>query len=195
MIDHAGNIKGLLGRYPRPGYTEMNGSRGTIARWAKAKWQGEAEVRYCSDEALLKNGIADEIFPIEHISEDGCWAAERVDLPIGRIEYVNEFRPANASIMHKTRDYYGAVVMNHIVDFVRAVRGEAESEYTAQDAIMAMMMEVAVRESAMRNGERLALPLTGELVSEEDMLAKLQEKHGVEPLDIEAMLGLKVPRP
>ena len=195
VIDHAGNIKGLLGRYPRPGYTEMDGSRGAIACWAKAKWQGEAEVRYCSDEALLRNGIADEIYPIEHISEGDCWAAERVGLPIGRVEYVNPYRPANSSAMHATRDYYGAVVMTHIVDFVQAICGESESEYTAQDAMMAMMMEAAVRESAMRNGERLALPLTGELESEQAALAALREKHGVDPLDVEAMLGVKVPRP
>ena len=195
IIDHAGNIKGLLGRYPRPGYTEMNGSRGTIARWAKAKWQGEAEVRYCSDEALLRDGIADEIFPIEHRIEDGCWTAEYVDLPIGRVEYVNPFRPGDASAIHGTRDYYAAAVMSHIVDFALAVRGEAESEYTAEDAVMAMMMEVAVRESAMRNGERMALPLSGELKSETDALAALREKHGVDPLDVEAMLGVAAPRP
>ena len=195
VIDHAGNIKCLLGRYPRPGYTEMNGSRGTIARWATDNWHGAAEVRYCSDEALLKDGIADEIYPIEHIADGDCWAAERVDLPIGRVEYVNPFRPANTPAMHATRDYYAAVIMTHIVDFARAVRQEAESEYTAQDAMMAMMMEAAVRESVMRNGERLALPLTGELESEAAALAALREKHGVDPLDVEAMLALKVPQP
>ena len=32
VTDMAGNIKGMLGRYPRPGYTELNGARGTIVR-------------------------------------------------------------------------------------------------------------------------------------------------------------------
>ena len=195
VVDHSGNIKCQLGRLPRPGYTEMNGSRGTIARWATANWFAAAEVRYCSDEALLKDGIADEIYPIEHVADGNCWAAEFVDLPIGRVEYVNPFRPANTPAMHAVRDYYAAVVMTHIVDFVRAVRGEAESEYTEQDALMAMMMDVAVRESAHRKGERLALPLTGDLEVEAVALAELQKKTGVNPLDIEAMLAVNVPPP
>jgi hypothetical protein len=195
VVDHAANIKCLLGRLPRPGYTEMNGSRGTIARLATTNWFAEAEVRYCSDQALRRDGIADEIYPIQHTSENGCWATEFVDLPIGRIEYLNSFRPTNTPAMHAARDYYAAVVMTHIVDFVRAVRGEAESEYMPQDALMATMMDVAVRESAMRNGERLALPLDGDLAADEIELDALREKHGVDPLDIEAMLDVSVPPP
>lgn len=34
VIDQAANIKGLLGRYPRPGYTEIDGACGTIVRQA-----------------------------------------------------------------------------------------------------------------------------------------------------------------
>ena len=34
VIDHAGNIKSMLGRYPRPGYTELAGSRGAIVQQA-----------------------------------------------------------------------------------------------------------------------------------------------------------------
>ena len=71
----------------------------------------------------------------------------------------------------------------------------AQSEYTDQDALMAMEMEVGVRESALRNGELLKLPLEGDLESEEKVRAALREKHGVDPLDIEGMIGVKVPRP
>lgn len=195
VIDHAGNIKGMLGRYWRPGYTELNGARGTIARFATRNWHGDAEVRYCSDEALLDGAVADHVFPIEHISEDGCWASERVDLPIGRVEYVNPYRPANTPAMHATRDYYAAAVMAHIVDFVQAVHGEVPSQYTSEDAMMAMMMEVATRESGIRDGQRLALPLGGELESEQRIRGELKERHGVDPLDVEGMLAVAVPRP
>ncbi len=195
VIDHAGNIKGMLGRMPRPGYTELDGARGSIVRYATSQWHGEAEVRYCSDEALLNGAVADQVFPIEHLSENGCWTAERVDLPIGRAEYVNPYRPANTPAMHATRDYYAAAVMTHIVDFVQAVRGVAPSQYTSQDAMMAMMMEVATRESALQEGRRIALPLSGELESEQKIRVELRQKHGVDPLDVEAMLAVAVPRP
>jgi predicted dehydrogenase len=71
VTDLAGNIKGMLGRYPRPGYTEIDGARGAIVRQATRPWHGEAEVRYCSDAALRQGGVADEIYPIVHVSEGG----------------------------------------------------------------------------------------------------------------------------
>ncbi len=201
VIDMAANIKGLLGRYPRPGYTELDGARGSIVRQAthqsdpKRAWHGEAEVRYCSDEALNSRAIADEVYPVEHIVENGDWASTRVDLPIGRVEYVNPFRLPSEANTHSTRDYYAAAVMGHVADFAEAVRGVAVSEYNAEDAVMAMMMEVATRESALRNGERLSLPLSGELESEEKTRHNLKNKHGVDPMDVEGMLAVSVPRP
>ena len=191
VTDMAGNIKGMLGRYPRPGYTELNGARGTIVRYATQNWHGEAEVRYCSDQALQNGAVADQIFPIQHLIEGDQWVADRVELPSGPVEYVNPYRPQE----NHRRDYYFAAIMDHIVDFARAVRGEAQSEYTDEDAAMAMMMEVATRESALRQGERLQLPLTGELESEQRIRQALKQKHGIDPLDVEGMLAVAVPRP
>ncbi len=201
VIDMAANVKGLLGRYPRPGYTEIDGARGAIVRQATDQsnparaWHADAEVRYCSDAALNSKAIADRIYPIQHITEDGCWVATRVDLPIGRVEYVNPYRIPPGLNPHATRDYYGAAIVDHLVDFVRAVRGVAASEYTDEDARMAMMMEVATRESALRQGAPVTLPLSGDLASEEQVRAELKAKHGVDPLDIEGMLDLSLPRP
>ena len=200
VTDIAGNIKGMLGRYPRPGYTEIDGARGTIVRQAvhSRPWYGEAEVRYCSDDALQHGGIADEIFPVVHVSEDNNWASSYVDLPEGRVEYVNPLRPTRAEKdlrEHYGRDFYGAAVMGHIVDFALAIRGDAESEYTAADAEMAMMMEVAGRESALRGGDRVELPLQRELGSEKAGREALTEKYGVDPLDVEAMLAISYPQP
>jgi predicted dehydrogenase len=194
VVDMAGNIKGMLGRYPRPGYTEIDGQRGSIVQKATQNWQGESEVRYCSDEALRNGARADQVFPIVHVSEKGCWASSRVDLPIGRVEYVNPHRHDRGSGFHR-RDFYGPAVMGHVVDFARAIREGTPSEYTEVDALMAMMMEVAARESALRGGERLSLPLTGDLEIERQARASFKEKHGVDPLDVEGMLALSFPRP
>lgn len=202
VIDQAANIKGLLGRYPRPGYTEIDGARGTIVRQATDQsnpnrhWQATAEVRYCSDAVLNTKAAADQIFPIQHHGEDGWWISTYVDLPLGRVEYRNLFpKPAAGEKLHETRDYYNAAIMDHIVDFAQAVRGVKPSEYTDRDALMAMMMEVGCRESAIQHGQRLALPLTGDLESEAEVRAALSAKHGVDPMDIEGMLERAIPRP
>lgn len=202
VIDQAANIKGLLGRYPRPGHTEIDGARGAIVRTASEQsnpqrtWHAEAEVRYCSDEVLTTQAKADQIFPIQHETDDGWWIATYVDLPVGRVEYKNPFpHPGLAGITHASRDYYTTAIMDHIVDFAQAVRGVKASEYTDEDALMAMMMEVGCRESALQNGAKLALPLGGELTSEQQLRAALQEKNGVDPMDIEGMLERAIPRP
>jgi len=201
VVDMAANIKGLLGRYPRPGYTEIDGTRGSIARTATHQsdpnraWHGEAEVRYCSDEALNTKAIADSVYPIEHVTEDGWWVSTYVDLPIGRVEYKNPYRATDPGARHATRDYYTASIMDHIVDFAGAVRGVRKSEYTDEDAMMAMMMEVGTRESSLADGALIQLPLVGELESESLVRRQLQEKNGIDPMDIEGMLETSIPRP
>jgi len=198
VVDLAGNIKGMLGRYPRPGYTELDGARGTIVRQATRPWHGEAEVRSCSDEALMSGGVADQVFPIVHVAEGGVWASIHVDLPIGRVEYVNPYRPSEhptLNLGHYDRDYYGAAIMAHLVDFAQAVSGVAPSEYTEQDALMAMMMEAAARQSVLNGGETVPLPVAGEVEADRRELASLAAKYGVDPLDVEAMLGISYPKP
>ncbi len=202
VIDLAGNIKGLLGRMPRPGYTEYDGERGAIVRMAtdqsnpRRPWSSEAEVRYTSDEALATKAAADEIYPIVHEAENDIWTRTYVDLPIGRVEYVNPYHMTpDTNVNHAHRNYYSVAIADHLIDFAETVRGVRQSEYTDQDALKAMEMEVAVRESALRNGELIHLPLEGELESEEKMRAELRAKHGVDPLDVEGMIGVKVPRP
>lgn len=202
VIDQAANIKGLLGRYPRPGYTEIDGARGTIVRTATEQsnpdraWHAEAEVRYCSDAVLTTQAKADQIFPIQHLADEGWWLSTYVDLPIGRVEYKNPFPyPGTEGNTHASRDYYTAAIMDHIVDFAQAVRGVKPSEYTDEDAMMAMMMEVSCRESELLDGAKLALPLTGELASETKVRDALKAKNGVDPMDIEGMLERAIPRP
>jgi len=193
VIDHAGNIKSMLGRYPRPGYTELAGGRGAIVQQAGADWHGVGEVRYCTDVALQKGGRADLVYPIVHVGDGRDWLSSHVDLPPGRIEYQNPYR-LGARAYHR-RNYYSAAVIGHIVDFAAAVRGVGESEYSDEDALMAMMMEVATRESALQEGRRLPLPLTGELESEVALRAELRQRYGVDPMDVEGMLAISYARP
>lgn len=192
VTDLAGNIKGMLGRYPRPGYTELAGARGAIVREATRQWHGEAEVRYCSDEALRNGARHDLTFPITQVVEDGQWICDRVELPSGVVECPNP-RPLAA---RHARPYYLASVASHVTDFAAELRGADHCLFTPEDAVMSMEMEVGCRESALREGARLSLPLPDlDIEAEALTRAELRRKHGADPHDAEAMLSIMVPRP
>jgi hypothetical protein len=94
-----------------------------------------------------------------------------------------------------SRDWYGVAVMDHVVDFVLAVRGLRASEFTDEDALMSDMMEIGARESALQEGRRIRLPVQGDLESDALERARQQARFGVDPLDVEAMLSLSFPKP
>lgn len=205
VVDLAGNVKGNLGRHPRPGYTELAGARGTVVQTPAENWSGVAEVRICSDESLAVGGKADIICPVVHEEADGVWTRSTVELPDRTIEYVNPYRVPTRT----GRAFYGAAVAGHIVDFVMAVHrhnGSQEAaaelasrgwEYTDRDALAAMEMSQACDESELRGGEELALPLADdlELRSEEEQLALLRKEFGCDPMDVDAMLAVSYARP
>jgi hypothetical protein len=203
VVDLAANIKGCLGRHPRPGYTEIAGARGTVVQAATESWNGQGEVRVCSDNALANGGIADLIAPIVHEEEGGIWTRSAAQIERRTIEYVNPLRVPSST----HRNYYGAAVGSHIVDFARAVwrhRGSQEAaddlerqgfEYTDRDALMAMQMTEATRESQLRGGEELPLTDDAEFESEKMQLAELRKQYDRDPMDVEAMLAVSYPRP
>ena len=205
VVDLAGNVKGNLGRHPRPGYTELAGARGTVVQTPAENWTGVAEVRICSDESLAAGGKADIIGPVVHEQADDVWTRSTVEVPGRTIEYVNPYRVPTRT----GRPYYGAAVAGHIVDFVLAVHrhnGSQEAaaelasrgwEYTDRDALAAMEMSQACDESELRGGVELALPLAAdlELRSEEEQLALLRKQLGCDPMDVDAMLAVSYARP
>jgi len=203
VVDLAGNIKGNLGRYPRPGYTEVAGARGTVVQEATAQWTGRAEVQRCSDHALHNGGRADEVAPVVEEVVDDVWTRSYVDIAGHHLEYVNEYRVPAAN----QRAYYGPSVAGHIADFARAVwraRGSRQAaaeleaagfEYTDQEALAALHMDVGCHESLRRGGVEVDLPVSGDLESEQENEARFRATYGVDPLDVEGMLAYKHPRP
>lgn len=191
VMDHASNLKGLLGRHSRPGYTEWQGTRGTIVYAPSKPWEGTSEVRYCS--TAQGRGIHDQTFPIIDEYENGVWTSSYVDLPIGRIEHTNPFRPSE--LPPHINNWYGSPIMDHIVDFALSVRGLRNSEFDEQDALMSLMMETGAKESALNEGKRTKLPLKGE--SEVDMMTReaLTKQFKVDPFDVEGMLAISYPKP
>jgi predicted dehydrogenase len=194
IVDHAANIKGFLGRYSRPGYTEWQGERGTIIWRAVEMWTGGGEVRICSDEALANGaGRSDIENPIvTETDEEDRWIKTYVDLPSGRAVWENPIRLEDKT-PHPFSGYNSAIV-DHMLDFALTVRGIRESEFDGDDAVMSTMMEVAAKES-VRTGERIALPLDYVPESDQKVHANLQAEYGVDPLDVDAMLGVSFPTP
>jgi len=198
VADLSSNPKAVLGRHPRPGYTQIEGERGSIVWRAASRWngpyhQGEGEVRYCSDRALMDNGIADQVYPIICRQENEFSKSWYVNLPTGLYEYVNEFyRPYERATDYI--DFYHAATAEHLLEFAGVIRGQCVSDFSEDDAVMSMMMDVAIRESITRSGQQVPMPLTGVLPSEEQTREALRKSLGVDPMDIEAMLDLSVAR-
>jgi predicted dehydrogenase len=204
----SGHVKGHLGRHPRDGYTEWQGERGTLVyRAPGAYWGGEqAELRYVSDDKLAPaqeaagnlsgGGYTDVITPVERIADDrGHWMGDFADTPQGRIAYESPIGRQAGTGGQGERDWYGLAVMEHVIDFVLAVKGLRDSEFTDEDALMSDMMEVGARESALQEGRRIKLPLEGDLEADALTREQQQKQFGVDPLDVEAMLSVSFPRP
>ena len=203
----SGHVKGHLGRHPRPGYTEFQGERGTLVHRAPGYTPGgeQTELRYVSEARLAPaqeaannlwgGGYADIVTPVIHDSTGDIWAGMHADTLTGRVEYLNPLLPFARMGKIAGRDWYGVAVMDHVVDFVLAVKGLRDSEFTAEDALMSEMMEIGAHESALQEGRRIRLPLEGDIESDALTREVLRKQFGCDPLDVEAMLSLSFPRP
>jgi hypothetical protein len=203
----SGHVKGHLGRHPRPGYTEFQGERGTLVHRAPGvNWGNEqTELRFVSDAKLAPaqeaannlwgGGYPDVVTPVVHDTTGEVWTGMHADTPTGRIEYVSPLRTHVKCGKVNYRDWYGLAVMDHVVDFVLAVKGLRNSEFTAEDALMSEMMEIGAHESNLQEGRRIRLPLEGDLESDARTREAQKKQFGVDPLDVEAMLSVSFPRP
>ena len=81
------------------------------------------------------------------------------------------------------------------MDFALAVRGLKRPEFDDARALMSMMMEVAARESTLKDGAWVKLPLDSAAESDAMMKAKLEQELGTDPMDVEAMLAYKHDKP
>jgi len=204
----SGHVKGHLGRHPRPGYTEFQGERGTLVHRAgiSVGWgQEQNELRFVSDEKLAPaqeaagrltgGGYADVVTPVVHDTTGDVWTGMHADTPTGRIEYLSPLRTHLKCGKVNSRDWYGVAVMEHVVDFVLAVKDLRDSEFTAEDALMSEMMEIGAHESNLQEGRRIKLPIEGDLESDARTREAQKKQFGCDPLDVEAMLSVSFPRP
>lgn len=191
IADQAANIKGFLGRHPRPGYTEWQGSAGTLVSRGTTEMAALMELRICS---VDDSPWVDAVLPVVNECEKGQWARTYCEDPRCYLEYVNPLRTTEA-VEHVRSDFYGICVMEPIVDFALAVRRVKESEFDEKDALMSLMMEVGARESAVQQGALITLPIDGDPETDRAVRESLRGTIGVDPLDVDGMLSVSFPRP
>ncbi len=206
VTDLAGNIKGALGRYDRPGLMEIDGRHGTIVQEAAGHWTGRAEVRLVP-EARLRDGSGgysdshpvlyryrDAEGEVEeralHGRTDGLtWLGAHVELPHGRFEVQNEF--AALGVATTAQAAFAAVAR----DFALLVRVGQPDPFTPAMAVTSLAMELAAALSARRAGARVALDDPGIAALDAERLTALRALFGVDPLDRAAMAAHAFPKP
>jgi predicted dehydrogenase len=208
-IGGVGHGKGTLGRQPRPGHFELQGTRGTmISLTAGAVWASEqkCELRRCSDArfdgldgkaegpAWARPGIADEISSIQTDIVPGTHIRAWSQTPSGVIEHVTPFCSTVGAATGESPAVLTGV-MGHVIDFVQAVCGMSPGEFSSADAVMSQAMEVAADESARQGGKQIVPADLGDTESDHQSLREQQDRFGVDPLDVEAMLSISFPRP
>ena len=221
VIDQASNIKGLLGRQVRPGFTEWHGTKGTLiqqgsryvapdyaiydnngrvetGKGVHSDWT--AEIRKCEYNNSLE--FADDIRPgfpniiskVErYYNSDGAYAGVKAAIPGGEINYHNPLIMKNSGV-HYFKEY-GVCVAAHLLDFALKIRGLKEQEFNEDMALMSMMIEVGARESLLHGGAWTDLPLKETVETDTEILEKLKQTLGIDPMDIEAALAFKHDKP
>ena len=128
ITDLAGNIKGALGRYDRPGLMEIDGTHGAIVQEAVGHWTGRVEVRLVPEHRRLdgSGGYSDghpvlyryrdadgniEERALHGRTDDLVYLGAHAELPQGRFEVDNEFAsygvatPGQAAFAGVVRDF------------------------------------------------------------------------------------------
>jgi predicted dehydrogenase len=204
VTDLAGNIKSALGRCPRPGYLEIDGTLGTLVGQpyddAPAPWEGRAEVRLVAEEDYHRGGYA-QSYAIQRVTTVGhrvnisdrlphggefyklrCWLPDRL------LEYENPLH------RYGIVDGYLSAVGMSLLDFHRQVRQKAPPEFSNESAAGSAEIESAFARSAELGGARVELPFTEETAAERGLLRELRQQLGADPMDVDAMLDAVFPR-
>lgn len=206
VTDLAGNIKGALGRYDRPGLMEIDGTHGAIVQEATGHWSGKAEVRLVPEASLADgSGGYSESYPIVyryrdadgrtqtlsgHGKADGLvFLGAQVELPPGRFAVENEF--ASLGVATPGQAAFAGVVR----DFAHLVRRTGPDPFTTDMAVMSLQMDLAAALSARRQGARVRIAEPEIERVDADRLAAVRAQLGFDPLDIEAVVDHAFPKP
>lgn len=188
VIDNCSNIKGFLGRQPRPGYTEWQGESGTLVYRGRGfncfppEMQIRRFVDYCTNECT------DVIYELE------CGRFKRLyaSLPEKTLCYANPYEMPD--FYRKAAPDYSMALMDQLVEFACAVRGTETLEYGPERARMALVCEMAAAQSARDGGRRICVGSETDFEVEKEIEKKLADEFHADPYDVEGMIALSYPR-
>lgn len=202
-IDNAGNIKSAMGRYPRPGYLEIVGTKGTFVEQScgnPAPWEGQAEVRLVAEEDYERGAYA-ESYTVEWITmvthrvntsrrlpHNGNLQKLRVKLPGGTIEHENPFWDIGI------KDCYQSTVAQSMLDFAGVLREGRPHEFSPEAAVASQEMETAFALSQEQDCAPIKVPPQEESQSERNALDAARKELGVDPMDVEAVIEKTFPK-
>ncbi len=187
VIDNASNIKGFLGRQSRPGHTEWQGESGTLTHRGLDGWAWETTLR------KMKPNMSTSVSPVIYETPGERFTRAYAETPEGIIEYINPYVPKNIC-NHINKPFYGCAVMDELIDFALAVRGEKIFECSAEDAKMSLTMDLAAEQSALEDGRIIKITPGMTFDIETRIEENLRKQYNTDPYDIEGMLAISYPR-
>lgn len=113
--------------------------------------------------------------------------------PEGKIEYINPFVPERICD-HINKPFYGCAIIDEMINFALAIRGERDFEFNANDAMMSLTMDLAASQSAENEGMRIIITDSMTFEIEDKIEASLKFQYGFDPYDVEGMLSVSYPR-
>lgn len=201
-MDSAANVKGALGRCPRPGYLEIDGARGAFVETPVGPWPWEsrAEVRIVPDGNFETGGHAVSYPILAVIEKDG------VESTTDRIPYKGPVKRLAVRLPDGERSYENptatrGLLNNYLsstalacLEFATTLRTGAPLSYPAAAAFESSAIDAAAALSLEREGARVRLPLEEGPAHDREVLDALRSKLGIDPMDVEAMLDVAFPK-
>ncbi len=201
VSDMAGNIKSALGRYPRNGYLEIDGTCGTIIEYNDSTpepWSSKFQIRLVSEKNYENKAYADYYQGIFRSDESDQTQNTTIphrwnfyDLscktPLETISFKNPCHSLGIS------NNYLSSVATSLLNFIDTLQNKSTLDFPLSMAIQSQEILSALEKSAEQSGARIELPIVEEVQSEINFLRDYKEKSGIDLMDIEQVISFKAP--
>lgn len=201
VTDMAGNIKSALGRYPRNGYLEIDGSIGTIIEYNDAQpapWSSKFQIRVVPEKNYENNAYADYYQGVFQSSETDLSKNTTIphrndfyklscDTPIGNISFTNP-------CLHLgIKNNYQSSVAASLLNFIDTLNQKSQLEFPIEMAIKSQEILSALEKSAELSGAKVELPMLDDSTSEKKFLLDYKQTNGIDLMDIDQVVNFKAP--
>jgi predicted dehydrogenase len=201
VTDMAGNIKSALGRYPRNGYLEIDGTHGTIIEYNDATpepWSSKFQIRLVDEKNYENKAYADYYQGIYKSEESDL--SQNTNIPHRWNFYDLSCKTPHETITYKNPCYALGVINNYqssvatsLLNFIDTLQNKATLDFPLSMAIQSQEILSALELSAELSGARVKLPIADEVSSETKFLQDYKNNTGIDLMDIEQVINFKAP--